>query len=25
MADWPRLTEIDAQAQWRQFLALSAG
>jgi tRNA dimethylallyltransferase len=25
MADWPRLTEIDPEAQWRQFLALSAG
>ena len=24
MADWPRLTEIDPEAQWRQFLALSA-
>jgi tRNA dimethylallyltransferase len=23
MADWPRLTEIDAEAQWRQFLALN--
>jgi tRNA dimethylallyltransferase len=22
MADWPRLTEIDAEGQWRQFLAL---
>jgi tRNA dimethylallyltransferase len=22
MADWPRLTEIDPEAQWRQFLAL---
>ena len=22
MADWPRLCEIDAEAQWRQFLAL---
>jgi tRNA dimethylallyltransferase len=25
MADWPRLTEIDTEGQWRQFLALSAG
>lgn len=25
MADWPRLTEIDPEGQWRQFLALSAG
>jgi tRNA dimethylallyltransferase len=25
MADWPRLTEIDADAQWRQFLALDPG
>jgi tRNA dimethylallyltransferase len=24
MADWPRLTEIDPDGQWRQFLALSA-
>jgi tRNA dimethylallyltransferase len=23
MADWPRLTEIDAEGQWRQFLALN--
>jgi tRNA dimethylallyltransferase len=23
MADWPRLTQIDAQAQWRSFLALN--
>ena len=23
MAGWPRLTEIDAEAQWRQFLALN--
>src|SRR6185312_955044 len=23
MADWPRLTEIDADGQWRQFLALN--
>ena len=23
MADWPRLTEIDIEAQWRQFLALA--
>jgi tRNA dimethylallyltransferase len=23
MADWPRLTEINAEGQWRQFLALS--
>jgi tRNA dimethylallyltransferase len=23
MADWPRLTEIDPEGQWRQFLALS--
>ena len=22
MADWPRLTEIDPEGQWRQFLAL---
>jgi tRNA dimethylallyltransferase len=22
MADWPRITEIDADARWRQFLAL---
>jgi tRNA dimethylallyltransferase len=22
MADWPRLSEIDADAQWRQFIAL---
>jgi tRNA dimethylallyltransferase len=25
MADWPRLTEIDADGQWRQFLALIPG
>jgi tRNA dimethylallyltransferase len=25
MADWPRLTEIDADGQWRQFLALFPG
>jgi tRNA dimethylallyltransferase len=25
MADWPRLTEIGANAQWRQFLALHPG
>src|SRR5258706_367018 len=25
MADWPRLGEIDADAQWRQFLALDPG
>jgi tRNA dimethylallyltransferase len=25
MADWPRLTEIDPDAQWRQFLALHPG
>lgn len=25
MADWPRLDEIDADAQWRQFLALEPG
>ena len=25
MADWPRLTEIDADGQWRQFLALNPG
>jgi tRNA dimethylallyltransferase len=25
MADWPRLTEIDAEGQWRQFLALDPG
>ncbi len=25
MADWPRLTEIDAGSQWRQFLALNPG
>jgi len=25
MADWPRLTEIDPEGQWRQFIALSAG
>ena len=23
MADWPRLSEIDAEGQWRQFLALN--
>jgi tRNA dimethylallyltransferase len=23
MADWPRLTETDAEGQWRQFLALN--
>lgn len=23
MADWPRLTEIDPETQWRQFLALN--
>jgi len=23
MADWPRLSEIDAEGQWRQFLALT--
>jgi tRNA dimethylallyltransferase len=23
MADWPRLTEINAEGQWRQFLALT--
>jgi tRNA dimethylallyltransferase len=23
MADWPRLTEIDPESQWRQFLALT--
>ncbi len=23
MADWPRVTEIDAEAQWRQFVALT--
>jgi tRNA dimethylallyltransferase len=23
MADWPRLTEINAEGQWRQFLALN--
>lgn len=23
MSDWPRLTEIDADGQWRQFLALN--
>ena len=23
MADWPRLTEIDPEGQWRQFLALN--
>ena len=23
MADWPRLTEIEPEAQWRQFLALN--
>jgi tRNA dimethylallyltransferase len=25
MADWPRLTEIEPDAQWRQFLALQPG
>jgi tRNA dimethylallyltransferase len=25
MADWPRLSEIDANGQWRQFLALYPG
>jgi tRNA dimethylallyltransferase len=25
MADWPRLTEIDLDAQWRQFVALNPG
>ncbi|HEY8002601.1 MAG TPA: tRNA (adenosine(37)-N6)-dimethylallyltransferase MiaA [Phenylobacterium sp.] len=25
MADWPRIAEIDAEAQWRQFLALNPG
>ena len=25
MADWPRLTEIDPDAQWRQFVALNPG
>ncbi len=25
MADWPRLTEIDPEGQWRQFLALNPG
>ena len=25
MADWPRLTEISREAQWRQFLALNPG
>jgi tRNA dimethylallyltransferase len=25
MTDWPRLTEIDADGQWRQFLALIPG
>jgi tRNA dimethylallyltransferase len=25
MADWPRLTEIDPDGQWRQFLALYPG
>jgi tRNA dimethylallyltransferase len=25
MADWPRLTEADADSQWRQFLALNPG
>jgi tRNA dimethylallyltransferase len=23
MADWPRLSEIDPEGQWRQFLALN--
>ena len=23
MADWPRITEIEPEAQWRQFLALN--
>lgn len=25
MADWPRITALDPDAQWRQFLALSPG
>jgi len=25
MADWPRITEADSEAQWRQFLALNPG
>jgi len=25
MADWPRLTQIGAEGQWRQFLALNPG
>jgi tRNA dimethylallyltransferase len=25
MADWPRLSEIQAEDQWRQFLALNPG
>ena len=25
MADWPRITETDSEAQWRQFLALNPG
>jgi tRNA dimethylallyltransferase len=25
MADWPRLTETDPEAQWRQFIALTSG
>ncbi|HEX2817420.1 MAG TPA: tRNA (adenosine(37)-N6)-dimethylallyltransferase MiaA, partial [Phenylobacterium sp.] len=25
MAEWPRLTEINAEGQWRQFLALNPG
>ena len=25
MADWPRLTEIDPDGQWRQFIALDPG
>ncbi|HEY4029728.1 MAG TPA: tRNA dimethylallyltransferase, partial [Caulobacteraceae bacterium] len=25
MAGWPRITEIDPEAQWRQFLALNGG